>query len=483
MAWDQEQNGWEAGSTQLVPLDKNAIDSVRRMEPEMPVDMISQLFHMQPIKEKGKETGKFKLVIDKAGLNWKMDKLYRGRYNLKTDIIMGDEYEFIKTQCLGFKKEDRVIICKSTLAIEVAEGKEKTFTAYGTATPANVKKGQKHPLELAETRAEKRVLQKATGCGFSAADNDEFEPIGGSITADTEQLKEDQRKKMWAMLRDAGLPDKDREGRLKLISQILNKKIDTTKSLSYADYLNINSALENGFTSGNVIDGDYTVKDDEDPPPPERLSEDQLNQITNLYIEVKWDAEKQEKYFSYMREKNPGIFTATSEKDFSPEGAEKFISFLKKKIVEADKKAMEAATPPTAEARQENISENIEPPIIAPEERHAHVPASYAQISEADGLFQKLEYDWQKKLNFFAKYRHDTGETYVKSVKDMDFIKAGLLIDHLKKELAEKHKMENGQFPGGVTEEENEAEKQDIRDNTIPTSEKMQDMFDGDVPF
>jgi hypothetical protein len=329
MAYDQNQGEWEAGSTQLVPLDKNAIDSVLRMEPDMPADMVSQLFHMQPIKEKGKDTGKFKLVIDKAGLNWKMDKLYRGRYNLKTDIIMGDEYEFIKTQCLGFKKEDRVIICKSTLAIEVAEGKEKTFTAYGTATPVNVKKGQKHPLELAETRAEKRVLQKATGCGFSAADNDEFEPQA-SITADMKQLQEDQRKKMWVLLRDAGYTEKDREGRLKVISQILKRKVDSSKSMTYADYLNVNAALEGGFTVGDIIDAPFTATDVTDIPPeePKKLTADQLNQINNLYIEAKWDSEKQEKYFSYMKEKNPGNFTANSATDFSPEEAEKFITLL-----------------------------------------------------------------------------------------------------------------------------------------------------------
>jgi len=472
MAYDQDQGGWEAGSTQLVPLDKNAIDSVLRMEPDMPADMVSQLFHMQPIKEKGKDTGKFKLVIDKAGLNWKMDKLYRGRYNLKTDIIMGDEYEFIKTQCLGFKKEDRVIICKSTLAIEVAEGKEKTFTAYGTATPVNVKKGQKHPLELAETRAEKRVLQKATGCGFSAADNDEFEPQA-SITADMKQLQEDQRKKMWVLLRDAGYTEKDREGRLKVISQILKRKVDSSKSMTYADYLNVNAALEGGFVVGDIIDAPFTATDVTDTPPeePKKLTEDQLHKINSLYIEAKWDSEKQEKYFSYMKEKNPGNFTANSAADFSPEEAEKFITLLKKKVVEADRKAME---PPPAE-----------PPIIAPQEPAtvSHTPAALFQIAQADELFQKLEYDWQKKLKFFEDYRYRTGETWVKKTADMDFVKVGLLIDHLKKELAEKQERENGQFEGGFTEEQHNENNQTIAENTIPTTEKIQDMFEGDVPF
>ncbi len=474
MAYNYSEEG---SAYALVPLDKAATLAVRNIEPAMPVEMIDQMFHMQ-INPK---TGKFKLVIDKAGLNWKMDQLYRGKYDLKTDVLMGEEYDFIKTNCLGFKKEDRVIICKSELRIEVANGKEKVFTAYGTATPDNVKKGQKHPLELAETRAEKRVLQKATGCGFSAADCDEFLPTTPEI--DTKELIEAQRKRMWVLLKDAGYKEEDRAGRIAFVSNCLGRKIDSTKGMTYADYLKVNETLEmvkNGEVppppegKGDIIDGDYTVTEEPEappPPPPEPppsgITPDQLNQINNLYIEVKWNPETQEKYFAYMREKNPGIFTAKTAADFSQEGAEKFITFLKKKVVEADRKAME--TPP-------------HPP--APQERHAHVPAAPSQVAEADELFKQLEYDWQKKGRFFEKYRYETGETYVKSVKDMDFIKAGLLIDHLKKELAEKHKMENGQFPGGVTEEENEEEKQGIKDNTIPTSEKMQGMFDdGEIPI
>ncbi|HNR64685.1 MAG TPA: hypothetical protein PKJ95_00155 [Atribacterota bacterium] len=476
MAYNYSEEG---SAYALVPLDKAATLAVRNIEPAMPVEMIDQMFHMQ-INPK---TGKFKLVIDKAGLNWKMDQLYRGKYDLKTDVLMGEEYDFIKTNCLGFKKEDRVIICKSELRIEVANGKEKVFTAYGTATPDNVKKGQKHPLELAETRAEKRVLQKATGCGFSAADCDEFLPTTPEI--DTKELIEAQRKRMWVLLKDAGYKEEDRSGRISFVSNCLGRKIESTKGMTYADYLKVNNTLETikkgeipppPECKGDIIDGDYTITEEPPlPPPSPGITPDQLNQINNLYIEAKWDTEKQEKYFAYMREKNPDRFTTLkTAADFSQEDAEKFISLLKKKVIEADRKAMEI--PPPTPAPEEA-------PIIAPQERHAHVPASYSQIAEADELFKQLEYDWQKKGRFFEKYRYETGETYVKSVKDMDFIKAGLLIDHLKKELAEKHKMENGQFPGGVTEEENEAEKQDIRDNTIPTSEKMQDMFDGDVPF
>lgn len=462
MAYNYSEEG---SAYALVPLDKAATLAVRNIEPAMPVEMIDQMFHMQ-INPK---TGKFKLVIDKAGLNWKMDQLYRGKYDLKTDVLMGEEYDFIKTNCLGFKKEDRVIICKSELRIEFANGKEKVFTAYGTATPDNVKKGQKHPLELAETRAEKRVLQKATGCGFSAADCDEFLPTTPEI--DIKEFIEAQRKRMWVLLKDAGYKEEDRAGRIAFVSNCLGRKIDSTKGMTYADYLKVNNTLETikkgeipppPEGKGDIIDGDYTITEE---PPPLEITPDQLNQINNLYIEAKWDSEKQEKYFTYMREKNPDRFTAKTAADFSQEDAEKFINLLKKKVVEADRKAME--TP-------QSVTEDMA------KERHAHVPASHSQIAEADELFKQLEYDWQKKGRFFEKYRYETGETYVKSVKDMDFIKAGLLIDHLKKELAEKHEMENGQFPGGVTEEENNQMKEDLLNSMVEPSKEIQDMFNED---
>jgi len=472
----------EYESTALVPLDDKALQSVMKLEKNMDMEQAMQFYHMQPLKN-----GKFKIVIDKAGLEYKAKEMYADKIDKDCQPVTGEKYFELKQQ-MGLKKDEYpCVIFECKVAIDKADGTKQRVNAYGSATTMNMKRRKSGGfannffLEQAETRAELRALKKITGCGFSAVPTPSEEDIDDTDDeAYIQEETEKSRKKMWALLEQIGVKKDDRKTRLDLYRRALGKPVSTSKGFTLNEYNRVNHFLDNLLQEkltpppGEIIDGDYTVDDD----PPEKLSEEQLNQITNLYIEAKWDSEKQEKYFSYMREKNPGKFTATNERDFSPEEAEKFILLLKKKIVEADKKAME--TPPAAPPPEEA-------PLLTPEEpkeRHAHVPASYSQIAEADELFKQLEYDWQKKINFFADYRYRTGESYVKSVKDMDFIKAGLLIDHLKKELAEKHKMENGQFPGGVTEEENEEEKQGIKDNTIPTSEKMQGMFDdGEIPI
>ena len=212
----------------LVPINREAYQEISKIDPQINEAMANQFFLMTQDAK-----GKPKLTMKKAGLFYKLDELYRGKYSIKTDILEEDEYKRVKAM-LGIKADVMCIIAKSILTIKFPDGPQ-TWSSYGTVTPAN-SKNSAFPLELAETRAEVRVIKKATGCGFSViGENDD------TVEYLTGDLIDNARRQMFALFKNLGYVD--REKRLELCSEILKVKLDTTEGLTFAQVELINNHL------------------------------------------------------------------------------------------------------------------------------------------------------------------------------------------------------------------------------------------------
>lgn len=338
MAYNNNYNDDGGENTKLVPLNDAARNSLQQIEPRLTQAMMDQFFFMSPQKD-----GKFKLSINKAGLYWKMDDLYRGNYDIETDLVPKEKYELIKAS-LGFKPEDQVIIMQSTLILHTSNG-ERKFKAYGTVTPENRKKN-KHPLELAETRAEKRVLAKATGCGFSLANNDEGEDLSPE-----DELREQAKGRFWSLAKEQGY-DKDRNNYLNLCTQVLGRPVTTTKTLTYADFSKVNAYME-GKNTVTINPSSYKVED----IPPQKLSptKEQLDTMYDCFKKLEWTPDMQGKYFQHI---SKGKWNC--EMDVAQARADGVIKALQKMI--AEKEAEKAEFERTVDMINEFEGRNLIPP-------------------------------------------------------------------------------------------------------------------------
>ena len=94
--------------------------------------------------------------IQKAGLEWKANKLFGGGgFSIEVELL---ERDF----------EKKYYLAKARVTV-LANG--SVFENYGEAHPGNVNSlMQKHLLHLAITRAECRALRMATACGYASYD-------------------------------------------------------------------------------------------------------------------------------------------------------------------------------------------------------------------------------------------------------------------------------------------------------------------------
>ncbi|OGY24251.1 MAG: hypothetical protein A2Y57_04160 [Candidatus Woykebacteria bacterium RBG_13_40_7b] len=123
--------------------------------------------------------------IQKAGLEWKANKLFGGAgYSIGVELIERDP-------------EKKYYLAKATLKI-LQNG--AVYENYGEAHPENANSMmQKNLLHLAITRAECRVLRMATACGYASYDevmtlpNSEVKALPEMVDADEpatpEQIK------------------------------------------------------------------------------------------------------------------------------------------------------------------------------------------------------------------------------------------------------------------------------------------------------
>lgn len=227
----------------LVPINREAYQEISKIDPQINEAMANQFFLMTQDAK-----GKPKLTMKKAGLFYKLDELYRGKHDLETGPVDEKEYDYVK-KMLGIKGDNMCVIAKSKLSIDFGN-KVKTWTAYGTVTPSNAK-GTAFPLELAETRAEIRVIKKATGCGFAIQGEDDETPESMSV-----DLINNARRQMFALFKALGYADRTK--RLELCSEILGCQMDTTEGLTFEQVEIINNYLNKCMDRKNR-DSELTV--------------------------------------------------------------------------------------------------------------------------------------------------------------------------------------------------------------------------------
>lgn len=333
MAYNNYDNDG-GGNTALVPLNDDARTSLANIESALNSSMMDQFF-MMTIQKNGKP----KLSINKAGLYWKADQLFRGKYSVDTEMIIGQKLRDMK-EALGYAPDTKgIIIAEATITLYI-DGQERRFKGIGTVTPENGKK-TKHPMELAETRAEKRALAKMTGCGFGLVEEENGEEyIKGDI-------EDPVQKKFFATLKKQGYGE--RNDYIKLCNLVLKPKvITTTKTLTVAEKEKVISYLE-GET---ITTTDYKVTEEKPIPPATKtakkasqrgfdtkINQRQLSTIYELYKKLQWAPETQRGFLNTISKKT-GI-SITSEEDLDYVQGQNCINYLEEKV-----KALPLAPPP-----------------------------------------------------------------------------------------------------------------------------------------
>ena len=157
------------------------------------------------------------IFIKKAGLLYKMEQKFKGQYSIETSIVSEDEYIRIR-KMLNLKENEPCVVITAKVTTPLG-----IYTSYGTAHNKNTF-NTAYLLEMAETRAELRAIRKATNCGFTSAEELPNEP--------NQHIEEPVNGKIGIchdLMKQLGLT---KETYLKYISNILEKKINSTKELT-----------------------------------------------------------------------------------------------------------------------------------------------------------------------------------------------------------------------------------------------------------
>jgi len=182
----------------MVPLSDKGYQRIQEIEGEackINRAMANQFF-LQTVDKNGEP----QIFVKGAGLQWKMDELYgQNNYDFDTDLLSiknPEGYRQVKRD-LGIPDSAMCVIAVTELWLP---GKKFPIREYGTVTAANIK-GNKHPVELALTRAKNRAMRDATRKGFVgkyeyAGEFDEH----GKETYDSSKQVEEQKKKAFQKL-------------------------------------------------------------------------------------------------------------------------------------------------------------------------------------------------------------------------------------------------------------------------------------------
>jgi len=305
----------------LAPIDQKTFTQLSSIEPTIINQAMANQFFMMKVDKQGNP----QFIIKKAGLLWKLDQLHKGNYQLETTIATAQEHVFYK-QLYGVpEKAFPFIVCHGTLTLDIwdekiASYKTRVFKDTSIVTSQNFK-GNLHPVELAKTRAMKRVIQQAIACGFAVAEEDEE---NGEV--DQEALrKERARKRLMAICNKKGW---SRDKRLEELSKILEREIDTTKNLCWQEFEYLSNAIEISDSykkeaekkKDDIVDAEIIL-----PGP----SAEQLTTINNLFKELNFTVAQKNSLFKKVSITQGKEIK--SENDLDIKHADNLINWLKEK--------------------------------------------------------------------------------------------------------------------------------------------------------
>jgi ribosomal protein L12E/L44/L45/RPP1/RPP2 len=195
------------------------ITSIQKIYPDMEELLIKQFFYKAGTK----------IAASKDLLFWKMDQKFKDGYSIETDFV-SEDVRRMTMRSLGFPENAMFIMMRSIVTMKNG----RRFTAFATVTANNIK-GNKHPIELCETRAELRAIRKATGAGFSCIEDEpviDGDPNPPPLPVITEAYEDNYRnafKRLQILVREAELT---RDEKLDIYSSVAGRRISSSKELS-----------------------------------------------------------------------------------------------------------------------------------------------------------------------------------------------------------------------------------------------------------
>lgn len=225
MANQQYQQKEYSGTTALAPVGQNEISALQKVWPDMDELLIKQFFY-----KAGNKIGASADLI-----YYVLDKRFPNKYSLETKRITGKARDELMSD-LKVPKDALFLAMEAELLIyDNHPYPPRKFTGTGTVTAANIK-GNKHPVELCETRAETRAIKKAIGRGFRWEVNEDISAndIMQSQSPSThEHYFEEEYKRLFKhlqiLVKDYNI---SREDKLDIYSSVAGRKVDSSKDLS-----------------------------------------------------------------------------------------------------------------------------------------------------------------------------------------------------------------------------------------------------------
>lgn len=362
MAYDtyKNQGGYQqkenTGTTALAPVGQNEISALQKVWPDMDELLIKQFFY-----KAGNKIGASADLI-----YYVLDKRFPNKYSLETKRITGKARDELMSD-LKVPKDALFLAMEAELLIyDNHPYPPRKFTGTGTVTAANIK-GNKHPVELCETRAETRAIKKAIGRGFrwevneDISANDIMQSQEPSVP--NHYFEEEYNrlfKHLQILVKDY---DISREKKLDIYSSVAGRKVESSKELSGWEISLAIETIQNlyGRNKPAHISHPSVEKCFKEEPPPEvieadfeevasAIEEDPMwINIRDNFEALQWDANRQDAFWKWVsKEKNREIFDETC---LTPEEAQKTCDYLYnlyEKQKEAEKKHGQTENTPAA---------------------------------------------------------------------------------------------------------------------------------------
>ena len=268
MSYYQNRNSGGGGSTKLVPINRQATELLKESERIIPECLFNQLFLMKPPKTPDEKPV---LYIKAAGAKYRIDELYRNRYEVI--VKAPKDYETLR-RSIGMENAEFCVIMEAELFIDG----RRVSNDMSTATPYNTNPGTKNfPLEIAITRVKRRVYMDVCGGGYASASEDYDKP-GDTERNYAEEMRERARKQLFSLIPDELKKKENRGKRLDFLSEMLGSNVETTKTLSYRQIEEIIRKIQNSRT----VEADFSIQEEE----AESIESPNLIRFKNLLSKV-----------------------------------------------------------------------------------------------------------------------------------------------------------------------------------------------------
>jgi hypothetical protein len=325
MAYDtyKNQGGYQqkenTGTTALAPVGQNEISALQKVWPDMDELLIKQFFY-----KAGNKIGASADLI-----YYVLDKRFPNKYSLETKRITGKARDELMSD-LKVPKDALFLAMEAELLIyDNHPYPPRKFTGTGTVTAANIK-GNKHPVELCETRAETRAIKKAIGRGFrwevneDISANDIMQSQEPSVP--NHYFEEEYNrlfKHLQILVKDY---DISREKKLDIYSSVAGRKVESSKELSGWEISLAIEKIQNlyGRNKPAHISHPSVEKCFKEEPPPEVIEADfeevaedaelkmYHDQIIDQFKQLEWGEENITGFWTWLgKKKNREIWDET----------------------------------------------------------------------------------------------------------------------------------------------------------------------------